>query len=230
MDLGSYLGHKKDRQGTSLWMLWVHLMMELVLYPYAAIQDLLWVSEVVRVDSRDPDNPFRWDNIRLNLPGDPSYSPKIPWMSKLWGGVQELGADFTTYVDYSIVSAGPEKEPWREAQRVGSIWQYLGLQDAPRKRKMYRKGGGPWRGTKVHIIYGSISYANRDKMGKDAARNLKWMQRVASVEPLDCKELQSYQVLLNYLFATHSSCRPFLKGMHLTLDSCRSYWDSEGWK
>ena len=61
-------------------------MMELVLYPYAAIQDLLWVSEVVRVDSRDPDNPFRWDNIRLNLPGDPSYSQKFLGCQNFGGG------------------------------------------------------------------------------------------------------------------------------------------------
>ena len=88
VDLGSYLGHKKEPQGTPLWMLWVRLMMGLMLSPYAAIQVLLWVSEVVRGDSSDPDNPFRWDKIRLNLPGDPSYSPAITWMSKVWGGIK----------------------------------------------------------------------------------------------------------------------------------------------
>ena len=71
VDLGSYLGHNEDRQGKTLWMRWVQLMMGLVLYTYAAIQGLLWASEVVRGDSSDPDNLFRWDKIRLNLPGDP---------------------------------------------------------------------------------------------------------------------------------------------------------------
>ena len=75
---GYYMGHKKDRQGTPLWIFWVRLMMVMVLSPYASMQGLLWASEVVRGDRSDPDNPFRWDEIRLNLPRDPSYSPTIP--------------------------------------------------------------------------------------------------------------------------------------------------------
>ena len=72
VDLGSYMGHKKDLQGTYIWILWLRLMIGLVLSPYHAIQGLLWAIEVVRGDRSDPDNPFRWYKIRLNLPGDPS--------------------------------------------------------------------------------------------------------------------------------------------------------------
>ena len=57
--LGSDLGHKKYRQVTPLWMLWLHLMMGLVLYPYSVIQGLFWASEVVRGDRSDPDNSCR---------------------------------------------------------------------------------------------------------------------------------------------------------------------------
>ena len=42
VDLGSYLGHKKDHQVTSLWIRWLRLMMGLVVSPYTAIQGLLW--------------------------------------------------------------------------------------------------------------------------------------------------------------------------------------------
>ena len=71
MDLGSYLGHKKGHQGRDLWMLWVCVMMGLVLFPYAAIHGMLWASELVMGDRNDPNNPFKWDKIRLNLPGEP---------------------------------------------------------------------------------------------------------------------------------------------------------------
>ena len=33
VNLVSYMGYNKDRQGTHLWMRWVNLMMGLVLYP-----------------------------------------------------------------------------------------------------------------------------------------------------------------------------------------------------
>ena len=135
-DLGSYLGDKKDFQGTTLWMLWVRLMMGLMLSPYAAIQGLLWASDVVKGDRSDPNNPFRWYNISLNLPGEPSYSPKSPWMSKVRGSTQELAVDFTTYVDDSKVVAGSAKEAWRASRRVGSIWKKLVLQDAPWNNRM----------------------------------------------------------------------------------------------
>ena len=52
----------------------------------------------------------------------------------------------------------------------------------------------------------------------------------ASEEPLDYKELQSDRVLLNFFFDTYSSCRPFMKGIHLNLDSWSPYRDPEGCK
>ena len=92
----------------------------------------------------------------LNLHGDPSYSPTIPWMSKFQGGTQKLVADFITHLDDSGEAEGSAKEAWRAARRVGLIWQYLGLQYAPRKRRIDRQDGGLWRGEKFHIIYWSI--------------------------------------------------------------------------
>ena len=83
VDFGSYLGYKKDRKVKTLWMRWICLMMGLVLSPYANIQGLLWESQLGRGDRNEPDNPFRWNKIRLNLPGDPNYPPKIIWMSKI---------------------------------------------------------------------------------------------------------------------------------------------------
>ena len=59
VDLGYYLGNKKEWQVTPLWMLWIRLMIGVMLSTYAAIQDLLWSSEVVRGDRSEPDNPFR---------------------------------------------------------------------------------------------------------------------------------------------------------------------------
>ena len=61
------------------------------------------------------------------------------------------------------MAAGSAKDAWRAAQRVGSIWKYLGLQDSPLKRRMSGQDGGPWRGTNDQIIEGSIYQLTRDE-------------------------------------------------------------------
>ena len=112
-----------------------------------------------------------------------------------------------------------------------SICQYLGLQDDPKKRSMDGQDRGPWRGTKFHIIYGSVyQLMGERKWEKTRIIIKKWLQRVALGEPLDHKELKSDQGLINYVFDTYRSWRPFLKVMHLTLESWIQHWDSEVWK
>ena len=87
VDLGSYLGYRKDHQGTTIWMLWVCPMMGLVLSPYAATQGLLWSSEVLMGYKSDYDNPLMWDKVILNLNGDPQYPPHLPVCQKLEGKI-----------------------------------------------------------------------------------------------------------------------------------------------
>ena len=96
---------------------------------------------------------------------------------------------------------------------------------------MARKDGGPRRGTAVHIIDGSIYQLIGDgKWAKTRIIIIKWLQRVASEESMNYKELQSDRGLLNHVFDKYISCSPFMKGMHLTLDSWNPHWDPEGWK
>ena len=87
--------------------------------------------------------------------------------------------------DYRVVT-GSEEETRREAGIVGYFWKYLGLQDAPRNRRMTRKYGGLWRSKKVQIVYGSIyQLIGEGKWAKT------WLIIIKSEELLDYKELQS---------------------------------------
>ena len=54
------------------------------------------------------------------------------------------------------MEAGSAEEVWRVSQRLGSIWKYLVLQDVSRKKRMAGQDGGPWIGTNLHIIDGSV--------------------------------------------------------------------------
>jgi len=78
--------------------------MGLVLYPYQTIQALLWAEEVIKGYRRDPHNLFRWDEVRLNFPGDTSYTPALPWVSKVRGPDKVLATNFVDYVDDFRVS------------------------------------------------------------------------------------------------------------------------------
>ena len=81
----------------------------------------------VRGYRSDPDNLFRWYKIRLDLPGDPSYSPTIPGISTVQGGTQNLAADFTTYLNDSIVAAGSEKRGTEGIPKSGVNLEILGI-------------------------------------------------------------------------------------------------------
>jgi hypothetical protein len=52
--------------------------MGLKLSPYQAVQAILVVKEVILGDRTDPANIFRWDHIRMNLPGSAEYDPSLP--------------------------------------------------------------------------------------------------------------------------------------------------------
>ena len=137
-----------------------------------------------------------------------------------------MAAHFITYVDDSKVTAGSSEEMWRAEYRVGSIWKYLGLQHTSRNRRIVGKDGGMWRGTKARIIDGPVyQLIGEGECTKTQIIIGKWLQRVTSEEPLNYKELQSDRVFPNYVFDTYKSCRPFLKGMHITLDSWRPHQD-----
>jgi hypothetical protein len=66
-----------------LWERWVRAAMGLKSSPCQAAQGMLVVKETILGDRADPDNVFRWDAIRMNLPGSATYDPSLPWVSKI---------------------------------------------------------------------------------------------------------------------------------------------------
>ena len=57
-------------------------------------------------DSSEPDNPFSWDKVRLNLPGDKKIPPHNPLDINILRGKSRDRQKLHTYVDDSGVSAG----------------------------------------------------------------------------------------------------------------------------
>ena len=126
---------------------WERTLIGLRLSPFLCTQMFEWGADCIQGDHHAVDNPFHWDKIVLNLPGQQSYNPKLPWMYK-WDGVNHrITAFFETYID-GIRPGGATKKVACEASRwVASSWiQYLGQEDAPRKRRPPLQTRGAWAG------------------------------------------------------------------------------------
>ena len=71
---------KKD--GTQLWECWHRMAMGMKPSPWVTIRLLSWMVEIVIGDVKEISNPFRWDSVRMNLPGAEDYNPALPRVVK----------------------------------------------------------------------------------------------------------------------------------------------------
>ena len=115
--------------------------------PYQVCQAILFAEEVIRGDRKDKENPFKWDKVRVNLPGSPRYDPTKPWVSKIRVSDGKIAADFYVYVDDVRIMGATDLECWMATRRVAAAFNHLGIQDAPRKRRPPSVTPGAWAGS-----------------------------------------------------------------------------------
>jgi len=65
-------------------------------------------------------NIFRWEWVRLNLPGSEDFDPSLPWVSKVFWDYTEAGVpfvqiacDFVTFVDDIRVAGYSLEATWQ---------------------------------------------------------------------------------------------------------------------
>jgi hypothetical protein len=118
-DLHAYCGvdltpFHSSKKGTR-WERWVRCLMGLKVSPYMAIKGLLLGLEWILGDTEDQNNVFHWERVRLNLPGSPSYDPRLPWVSKVRTDMERkdsLAALLVSYVDDLRVTGVSEEQCW----------------------------------------------------------------------------------------------------------------------
>ena len=101
------------------------------------------MEEFVVGDQKDRKNAFRWDKVILNLPGDDSFNPTLPWVIKWDLIAHRIAATIRAYVDDLRLVAATRELAWAANRQVAARIQYLGSQDAPRKRRL---DNSPWAG------------------------------------------------------------------------------------
>jgi hypothetical protein len=232
VDVTHYLGDEPDKKYGLVWERWLRCTIGLKPSPYQTTQAMLFAEDVIRGDSNDDECVFHWDQVKMNLPGDPHYDPSLPLVFK----VKKDGtpaADFFFHVDDNRTTGNSEQEAWQAARRVSSVCSYLGIQDASRKRRSkVSRMPGAWTGDMVSTddtgVYVTVSQEKwvkaKDMVAKTVAEvnaNDGWLVR---------KDLEHRRGFLLYVTRTFPATVPYLKGFHLTIDGWRNNRNDEGRK
>lgn len=102
--------------------------------PYFCIKGELLETEVIQGDRRDPNNPYRWFKIILNLPGSKGYDPREPRVWKAQSADRkQIAAVLCQYVDDLRNAAASERNCWKVMHKTATLLCYLGIQVAARK-------------------------------------------------------------------------------------------------
>lgn len=120
---------------------------------------------------------------------------------------------------------------WKCSWRVASYFNHLGLQDAPQKRHQPSTEPGAWAGSIIHSSKGVVMLNISIEQWNKAQGMLQWINDcVKACRPMDHKVLEQYHGFLVCVSCTYPSIVPYLKGIHLTLDSWHDNHDTYGWK
>ena len=152
-------------------------------------------------------NAYKFDKINRNIAGD------------LIGYVNDLRT-----LGFTL------EEAWEIARQVASRLQYLGVQDAGKKRRITT---GPWAGRIYCTDNGKITKTvTKEKWSKGRKLLLEIKQeRLKNPEVLfSYKRLERICGFLCHLSMFFDMFTPYLKGFHLTLAQHLPKRDDEGWK
>jgi hypothetical protein len=62
---------------------WSRNVMGLKPSPYASVKGALRAKRIILGDRREETNPFHWERVETNEPGDENYNPMMPWIQKI---------------------------------------------------------------------------------------------------------------------------------------------------
>lgn len=221
-----------QKRGTKgrCWMRWYRAGMGLKSSPYQACQAMMVVEEIIKGDRSDPTNPFRWDVVVINLPGSPDYDPTMPWTYKIRTSDGKISCDIFIYVDDLRVTGCTKSEAWSACCRATSIVGYLGVQDAPRKRRKSSNVAGAWAGSVVYTTKERVLVLVTEEKWIKAKSQIDELKEMIEDPTVKRKRLQEIRGFLNYLGNIYPLLLSYLMGLHLTIDGWRRGRDISGWR
>jgi hypothetical protein len=194
IDLTTFYPAELTGEVQVLWERWMTSAMGLRSSPYNTIQGVLFAEEVIRGDPRVADNVFRWDEVRLNLPWSHSYQPHVAWVSKIRHEDGRVACDFITYVDDTRSFGNSWYEARQASRTVASRLNWLGIQDAARKRRDPCKDPGLWAGSVIHVLEeGVISVSITQERWEKTVSIISWIREAMEMDNvIEFKTLEKY--------------------------------------
>jgi hypothetical protein len=235
-DVVSWMKERDYKLMDGLTLTWDRPAMGLACSPYQAVQTSTRAKRIILGDKDQESNPFQWNCVVLNLPGNKNYDPTMPWIFKCRKDGQ-IAADLRTYIDDNRVTANDESEAWRASSRIAKYCAWLGMQDAARKRRAPSMAPGAWAGTIIRTDGQKVEKMVSQERWDKTKEKINWIRNHFYTLPageerpkIKHKTLESIRGFLVYVTRTYLSMVPYLKGLHLTLDSWRPGRSKSGWK
>ena len=219
-------------------MRWARCLMGLKSSPYNCTRVFSWSEDIIRGDRSQEGNPFEWDSVILNLPGSEEYKPDDPWVYRWNSRLNKKAAFFGSYID-DIRSGDSSREAVdRTTHVIASKINYLGQQDAARKRRRGSKEPGAWSGAMMLSEDGKGLFVSclPEKWNKVKTILDRWIRSGTEAREagekwyLEHKDLEKDRGFLIHMARTYPMMVPYLKGIHHTLESWRIGRDEDGWK
>ena len=213
---------------------WMKNLMGFSPSPYNSVKMYLISEEIIRGNRHDPNNAFQWTVCLLNLPGMLGYNPNLSWISKRRSD-KSLASDFVCFIDDQRITGANADRINEVGHALSTRESYLGIQDALRKLRAAEGTcyPGAWAGAVVFNDedQGIVVLTSQDKWDKlkhICQHSLTQLEN-NNIE-LDHKALRSDRGFLVYVTQAYPSMVPYLKGIHLSLETWRGGRDPEGWK
>jgi hypothetical protein len=121
--------------------------------PFNAVQTYYIGEEFARGNPAIENNPMRYNRVKLNLPFDSTCPRVMKWNAN----AKAIAGDVKTFVDDLRRTGYNFENSCQVAGQIGARFQYLGIQEAARKRRPPSQEPGAWTGAVFAIAKGILT-------------------------------------------------------------------------
>jgi hypothetical protein len=201
--------------------------------PYITCQSQCLILELAKGDRHDPKNPWQWETVRINLPGDPNYDPSMPRVMLLRadGEMATREADYVDDIHPCIREPDDSGKARAACARLKSKMNSLGNQADDRKYRLPTVTPGAWNGVLVHTDTPFPMMATTLKKWERFKKGLAWILTDGrNTGILSTAELRRVAGLGVNIMQVYQDAKCYLKGLFNAIEAFRGDRDSLGWR